>query len=189
MSRISLVSLFPLLMVPSSTDSLLRDACSSHLSKDSNLMFFIFQHMLWVTVDDSCAFIGIYAQVPIKMQAPQGVPIASRTIAYLVFGTKYSNSGWLNDISVSMLNSSQAKGQREKKGRSTKVLCNTITILYHDFWNHYLLLIVNHYLFIGNLHTMFQTSAKHFICAITFSPYNHSTRQVLSSSPFYKWGK
>lgn len=115
MSRISLVSLFPLLMVPSSTDSLLRDACSSHLSKDSNLMFFIFQHMLWVTVDDSCAFIGIYAQVPIKMQAPQGVPIASRTIAYLVFGTKYSNSGWLNDISVSMLNSSQAKGQREKK--------------------------------------------------------------------------
>lgn len=49
--------------------------------------------MLWVTVDDSCAFIGIYAQVPIKMQAPQGVPIASHTIAYLVFGTKYSNSG------------------------------------------------------------------------------------------------
>lgn len=133
-------------MVPSSTDSLLQDAYSSRLSKDSNLMFFVFQHMLQVAVDDSCAFISICAQVPIKMQAPQGVPIASRTSAYLVFGTKYSNTGWLNDISVSMLNSSQTKGQREKKGWSTKVQCNTTTILCHDFWNHYLLLLVNHYL-------------------------------------------
>lgn len=99
---------------------------------------------LWVAVMTlSFAFPDLCAHLPTRLRGPGGLPAASHTWSGLESGTKHSSTSWVNYISVSRLNYSQAEGQRETKGWSTRVQCNTANFI-PWFRKPLLLLLVSH---------------------------------------------